>query len=95
MTTRGFRRTVVLTIVALGLAPALPAGAQEWSRFRGPNGSGLSGTEGLPVDFGPATNVVWKTTLPVGYSSPILAGHRIFVTEGPFTPSPTGVSPPW
>jgi len=80
MTTRGFRRTLVLAIVALGLAQALPARAQDWSRFRGPNGSGLSGTAGLPTEFGPATNVVWKTTLPVGYSSPILAGNRIFVT---------------
>src|SRR5439155_16711125 len=30
--------------------------------------------------FGPNKNVVWKTELPPGYSSPILVGDRIFLT---------------
>jgi outer membrane protein assembly factor BamB len=54
--------------------------AQEWSQFRGPNGSGVSATTGLPVAFGPNKNVVWKTPLPPGHSSPVLTRNRIFVT---------------
>jgi outer membrane protein assembly factor BamB len=54
--------------------------AADWPRFRGPNGSGVAETEGLPEKFGPATNVVWKTVLPLGHSSPVLSGDRIFLT---------------
>jgi outer membrane protein assembly factor BamB len=59
-----------------------PAAAMEspWSRFRGPNGTGVSPTSGLPVEFGPDKNVVWKTPLPPGHSSPVLTATRIFVT---------------
>src|SRR4030095_10980444 len=53
---------------------------EEWSQFRGPNGSGVSATTGLPVEFGPNKNVVWKTALPPGHSSPVLTRNRIFVT---------------
>ncbi len=56
------------------------ADANEWSRFRGPNGSGVVDTQGLPVEFGPEQNVVWKTPLPSGHSSPILWANRIFLT---------------
>ena len=54
--------------------------ADEWSQFRGPNGSGVSATKGLPTEFGPNKNVVWKTELPAGHSSPVLTRDRIFVT---------------
>jgi outer membrane protein assembly factor BamB len=37
-------------------------------------------TTGLPTEFGPQKNVIWKTPLPPGHSSPILVGDRIFVT---------------
>src|SRR5580704_15072375 len=56
------------------------ATAQEWPRFRGPNGSGVSDAAGLPVEFSPAKNVVWKTAVPFGRSSPVVSGDRIFVT---------------
>jgi outer membrane protein assembly factor BamB len=52
----------------------------EWTRFRGPNGTGISPSTNLPVEFGPDKNVVWKTQLPPGHSSPVLTRNRIFVT---------------
>jgi len=52
----------------------------EWSQFRGPNGTGVAETTGLPVEFGPKTNVVLRTELPPGHSSPVLTRDRIFVT---------------
>jgi outer membrane protein assembly factor BamB len=54
--------------------------AEDWSQFRGPNGSGVSATTGLPIDFGPAKNVIWKTPLPPGHSSPVLTRDRVFIT---------------
>jgi outer membrane protein assembly factor BamB len=56
------------------------AAATDWSRFRGPNGSGVSDATGLPTEFGPKQNVVWKIDLPEGFSSPVISGSRIFLT---------------
>ncbi len=59
----------------------LPLSAADWPQFRGPASSGLcAGCAALPTEFSPTRNVVWKTALPEGKSSPILAGDRIFVT---------------
>ena len=54
--------------------------AEDWSQFRGPNGTGVSPTTDLPVEFGPQRNMIWKTPLPPGHSSPVLGRTRIFVT---------------
>ncbi|MBN2242088.1 MAG: PQQ-binding-like beta-propeller repeat protein [Acidobacteria bacterium] len=54
--------------------------AEEWNRFRGPNGSGISDATGLPVEFGRAKNIDWRTEIPFGRSSPILARDCVVVT---------------
>src|SRR5438094_8345609 len=54
--------------------------ASEWPQFRGPNASGVSDEVKLPLEFGPDRNVVWKTALPPGHSSPSIAGDRIYLT---------------
>lgn len=69
---------IVVTISML--SAALPTGAQEWSRFRGPNGSGVSSSKSLPVEFGPDTNLRWTTGVPFARSSPVLTHDRVFLT---------------
>src|SRR5690242_1526408 len=54
--------------------------AEDWPQFRGLNSSGTSNETNLPVEFGPEKNVVWKTPLPPGHSSPVLTADRIYVT---------------
>ncbi|MGH7223217.1 MAG: PQQ-binding-like beta-propeller repeat protein [Gemmataceae bacterium] len=55
--------------------------ASDWPQFRGPNCSGrASGQEHLPDKIGPSTNVIWKTALPPGHSSPVVVGDRIYLT---------------
>lgn len=54
--------------------------AQDWPRFRGPNGSGVSGAVRLPVEFDAERNVAWKVAVPFARSSPIAAGGRVFLT---------------
>ena len=54
--------------------------AAEWTRFRGPDGLGVVETSGIPDEFGPHTNVVWKTALPMGKSSPVFTADHIFLT---------------
>ena len=67
-------------ILALSLALCDTSLAGDWTRFRGPNGSGLADTKDLPVRFGPQENVIWRTPLPSGHSSPVLTRDRIFLT---------------
>ena len=54
--------------------------AAEWSGFRGPNASGVADSAAVPAEFGPTVNVLWKTALPMGNSSPVLTKDRIFIT---------------
>ena len=69
-----------MTSAFLAFLLVVSAAATDWLRFRGPNGSGLSDTTGLPAEFGPSTNVIWRVDLPEGFSSPVIAGSRIFLT---------------
>ncbi len=63
------------------LALPLAAAAEYWPGFRGPTGQGLSTETGLPVQWSPTENVVWKTAIPgQAWSSPIVWGDRIFLT---------------
>jgi outer membrane protein assembly factor BamB len=70
------RRTVLIFL----LFASLTCSAADWARFRGPNGSGVGAATNLPSKFGPSENVVWKTAVPFGRSSPIVAGGRVFLT---------------
>jgi outer membrane protein assembly factor BamB len=56
------------------------AGAAEWPQFRGPNSSGI-GDGKPPVEFGPSKNVLWKTPVGAGLSSPIISNGRVFLTQ--------------
>jgi outer membrane protein assembly factor BamB len=73
---------LIIASFALTFAHAKPdpKTSSEWAQFRGPNGTGVAETTGLPVEFGPKTNVMWKTDLPPGHSSPVLTRDRIFIT---------------
>ncbi len=52
-----------------------------WPQFRGPNCSGLAAEgQNPPVQFGPEQNLLWKTPVPSGHSSPCIWGDRIFLT---------------
>jgi outer membrane protein assembly factor BamB len=66
--------------LALMLAGCTLSAQLWWPQFRGPGGSGVAERGEFPVDFGPSSNLVWKTPLPVGHSSPIIWGGRIFLT---------------
>ena len=55
--------------------------AQEWTRFRGPNGSGESEADGIPVTWG-EKDLLWKVKLPgAGHSSPVVWDNRVYVTS--------------
>jgi hypothetical protein len=51
---------LIATAVLVLLARPTPDAPdpENWSRFRGPNGSGVSASTRVPVEFGPEKNVV-------------------------------------
>src|SRR3712207_6641251 len=54
--------------------------ADDWPRFRGPNGSGVTRTSRLPPAIGQDITSEWKTAVPPGHSSPVVVGTTIYLT---------------
>ena len=55
---------------------------QNWPRFRGPGGSGVSAYANVPTTWNAKTgeNILWKAPVPVtGPNSPVLWGNRVFL----------------
>jgi outer membrane protein assembly factor BamB len=74
----------VLTLVLSGasydtrlLADQSP---EDWPQFRGPTGQGHSSAQGLPVEWSETQNVLWKVPVGAGWSSPVIAGGRVWLT---------------
>ena len=54
--------------------------AQEWPRFRGPNGSGISSSKTIPTTW-TDRDFNWKLPLPAAsHSSPVLWDNKVFLT---------------
>ncbi|HVS38380.1 MAG TPA: PQQ-binding-like beta-propeller repeat protein, partial [Gemmataceae bacterium] len=64
-----------------GLLSAASAGAaDDWPRFRGPNGTGVSADTDVPVQWSAAQGILWKVPVPGrGNSSPIIWGDKLFI----------------
>ena len=74
-------RNSALTAIAILGFFAADLRASDWPQFRGPNASGRPAKDArLPDVISPTKNVVWKTALPPGHSSPIVVGDRVYVT---------------
>lgn len=64
----------------VALLPSLAA-AQEWTRFRGPNGTGLSDAATIPTTW-TDKDYNWRVKLPgIGHSSPVVWGNKLFITS--------------
>ena len=69
-----------MRLLALSLSSVLLLAAADWTRFRGPNGTGLSPETGLPAEISRDRNVLWKAKTLPGHSSPIVAQGRVWFT---------------
>ena len=68
-------------VTLLALTAALSARAENWPRFRGPNGSGISPDKGFPAQWA-AADWAWKIKLAgTGHSSPCVWGDHVFITS--------------
>ena len=72
-------RTRISSALLLALA-CLPAHAENWPQWRGPNQNGISGEKDLPVHWSTTENVAWKLPTPSRTgATPIIWGNRIFL----------------
>ena len=72
--------SLALAIIALAASTG-GAHSQEWTRFRGPNGTGISHAKTIPTNL-TAADINWKIELPGGgHSSPVVWGDRIFLSS--------------
>ena len=72
---------VCLTFLGLTLWVPLFVAGGEWSRFRGPNGTGQSDATNIPATW---TNkdYKWRVKVPgISHSSPVVWGEQVFVTS--------------
>lgn len=88
-TTHRSHRSRHLPLVALltftGAGVPAHATVAEWPEFRGPTGQGHTARDAaqLPLQWSATENVRWKQALPgTGWSSPVVARGRIFLTTG-------------
>ena len=70
---------VFICLIAALQLPSATIDAQEWTRFRGPNGTGASDAGTIPVKWTEA-DYNWKSKLPgLGHSSPAIWGDKVFL----------------
>lgn len=74
----------LLLLVLVSLTSALPAAdpsEEQWTRFRGPNGSGIAPAAAFPTEFNQTKNQTWRVPIRPGKSSPVLSATRVFLTS--------------
>ena len=77
MSVRSTVGVMIMAVVAAGVAAA-----DEWNRFRGPNGQGQSDAGSTIPTSWTDKDYNWKISLPgVGHSSPVVWGNKVFVTS--------------
>ena len=79
------RKTLVIMLLLLSTSWAEDRKSGEavryWPQWRGPLGTGAAPEADPPVHWSESRNLLWKKALPgLGHSTPVLWGHRIFVT---------------
>lgn len=70
---------VVLVAVLIVVSVSERGFAQEWARFRGPNGLGANSKVSIPAEWN-EQNTAWKIELPgEGHSSPVIWEDKLFI----------------
>lgn len=79
------RFTLPVFVLGLMTIAARPTAAIEnWPGFRGPTDAGRADEARLPITWSEEENVVWKTPIDgKAWSSPVIWGDRIFLTNAP------------
>ena len=80
------RTTLLMALMSALVLPAFGGDFDEnrrsnWHQWRGPEANGFAPTADPPTTWDEETNVKWKVAIPgKGESTPIVWGHRVFIT---------------
>jgi outer membrane protein assembly factor BamB len=78
-------RHPLLLLLLLCLAP-MPVLADDWPQWRGPNRDGVWNETGILKSFPPeGLKVRWRFPVGPGWSSPVVAGGRVYLTDSQIT----------
>ena len=73
---------IVLACANFAAAQTSSSATEDWPQFRGPDGQGHSVERGLPLEWGEARNVRWKSPIAgLGWSSPVVANGKVWLTS--------------
>jgi outer membrane protein assembly factor BamB len=74
-------RYLLGTILVLFLNGTIHAKQAAWPQFRGPGGLGIApDDQAYPAELDISRNLLWKTKVSKGHSSPCIWGNSIFIT---------------
>lgn len=71
---------LIIAVISMISTGIIFAEESYWDRFRGPNGQGIMEGSKPPADLNIEKNLTWKIPLPLGHSSPVIWGDKIFLT---------------
>ena len=70
---------MIKAAVIVILVAATAASAQEWTQWRGPARDGSVSEKNAPATWPEALKQAWRVEIGEGYSSPVVAGGRVFI----------------
>jgi outer membrane protein assembly factor BamB len=71
------RIAIGILFTLLALSPVISA--QEWTQWRGPGRDGFVSEKSAPAAWPEQLQRIWRVEIGEGYSSPVVAGGRVFV----------------
>ena len=74
---RVFRLTTPAVLVAIVVS--VPAGAQDWPQWRGPQRDGVVSAGVAPASWPPGLTKTWQVAVGDGHASPVVSGRRVIV----------------
>ena len=75
------RAALISAFLLIYFANTTRASEPVWPQFRGPGGLGIApDNQAYPTKLDMSKNLLWKTEVPKGHSSPCIWGDRIFIT---------------
>ena len=78
--TRFHRMAIHALVVWVFVLTTNSSDAADWTRYRGPNGTGVSALKGIPTNWSPG-DYIFNVKLPgEGHGAAVVRGNRLFVT---------------
>ncbi len=76
---RSLPNALFCVLLVIATAAASAESSDDWTRFRGPNGSGVGSDRELPTGFSP-DSAVWVREVAFGRSSPVIENGIVYLT---------------